>query len=95
MPIGGFNQMRRLLFLALIILIIVIMIVRRHTRLKQTEKFLIEDICQSLENEYRKSSQRSMSFWLTRLRQIRKHYGDEIAQQVSLKLKEKLKEKKV
>jgi uncharacterized protein YsxB (DUF464 family) len=87
--------MRRLLFLALIILIVVIIIVRRHTRLKQTEKFLIENICQSLENEYRESIEKSMSFWLTRLRQIRKQYGDEIAQKVSLKLKEKLKEKKI
>lgn len=85
--------MRRFVFFILIILIVII-IARRRTRIKQTRKLLIEDICQSFEKEYRESQkEQSIGFWLTRLRQVRKRYGDGIAKEVALKLKNRLKEK--
>ena len=83
--------MRRFVFFILIILIIIIVV---RTRIKKTRKLLVEDICQSFEKEYRESQkEQSMGFWLTRLRQVRKRYGDGIAKEVALKLKNRLKEK--
>jgi hypothetical protein len=61
--------------------------------MRETQKLLIEKICQSFEEEYLKSQkEHSVSFWLSRLRQIRKRYGDEIGKEVALKLKNRLRD---